>query len=228
MRKSWDVAVFLAITAATSALAAGLARSRVVSWLEAFSVVTGAMCVWLTVKESVWNFPISLVNVTACSVLYFGTGLYADGSLQIVYFVLTAVGWYLWVFGGEKRTELKISRVDANSHAVVMATATVLTFVLWSVLHAAKGSATFWDGLTTALSLGAQWLLNQKRLENWLWWIVADLIYVPLYVYKELYLMSLLYGVFLVMATMGYLQWRRSLLEQRARGLDVLTVGSAA
>jgi nicotinamide mononucleotide transporter len=65
------------------------------------------------------------------------------------------------------------------------------------------------DAATTALSLCAQWLLNRKLLENWYFWIVVDVLYIPMYAYKELYLTSLLYVVFLAMATMGLLEWQR-------------------
>jgi nicotinamide mononucleotide transporter len=200
------------------------------SWLEAFVFVTGAVCVWLTVKESTWNFPVSLVNVAACFVLLFQSQLYADASLQILFFVLTAIGWYLWIFGGAKHMPLKVSLVDPRAHSWVIAGMTALALVLWGALHAINGTATFGDALVTALSVGAQVLLNYKRLENWLWWILADIVSIPLYLYKSLYLMALLYCVFLVMATMGYLQWRRTWQKQQATaagGSDGPTVGLA-
>ena len=89
-----------------------------------------------------------------------------------------------------------------------------MTLLFWSTLRYIGGSASFWDALTTAICLGAQWLLNRKRLENWIFWIVADCIYVPLYLYKQLYLTSLLYAVFLVMAGIGLAQWRATWRRQ--------------
>ena len=87
---------------------------------------------------------------------------------------------------------------------------------LWQLLHYAGGSSSFFDALTTSISLGAQWLLNRKRLENWILWIIADVIYVPLYLYKALYLTSILYAVFLAMAAMGLLQWLATWRKQLA------------
>jgi len=200
-----------------SALMACICIVAVIMWwngasslLESLSFVTGAACVWLTVKESVWNFPLSLINVSTFFVVFFQSRLLADASLQIVYFILTLIGWYLWLYGGEQRTALRVVRTRRRESWLVALSVAAMTLLFWRTVRYIGGSASFWDALTTALSLGAQWLLNRKRLENWIYWIVADVIYVPLYLFKALYLTSLLYAVFLVMATMGYLQWRAS------------------
>lgn len=125
-----------------------------------------------------------------------------------MYFVLGVIGWYLWLYGGQRRTALTISRVSRQEAIVVTIVGIALTILLWQTLHLLGGSASFWDALTTSLSLCAQWLLNRKRLESWYCWIAVDLIYIPLYLYKDLRLTSLLYAIFLCMATMGFLQWR--------------------
>jgi nicotinamide mononucleotide transporter len=199
------------------------------SWLEAASFVTGAACVWLTVKESIWNFPIGLVNVATFSVVFFRAGLFADAGLQVVYFVLGIMGWYLWLYGGENRSRLRIRRAGAGELLLVAILVVAGTFALWTLLTKVGGSASFWDALTTSLSLAAQWLLNRKRLESWLGWILVDVIYVPLYIYKELYLTAVLYAVFLVMAIKGYQAWRRNCIAESA-ALDtgpVVGVGEA-
>jgi nicotinamide mononucleotide transporter len=215
MGKRFDTLILGGLTLATAALAAiMLWRRQTTSW-EAASFVTGAVCVWLTVKENVWNFPIGLANNVTFCVVFFGSRLFADASLQIVYFVLGVIGWYLWLYGGEKRTELHIARAPMRENALVGASVVALTVGMWQTLHFVGGSASFWDALTTAISLGAQWLLNKKRLETWFLWILADVIYVPLYVYKHLYLTAFLYAVFLVMAVMGYWQWRERWKKQK-------------
>jgi nicotinamide mononucleotide transporter len=185
------------------------------SLLETIGFITGAICVWLTVRQSVWNFPWGLVSVVAFSVVFAQSKLYADAGLQIVYFALGVMGWYLWLYGGEDHSQLKVARASRFELVAVIGTAAVLTITLWKSLHHVGGSASFWDALTTSISLGSQWLLNRKKLENWFGWIVVDIIYIPLYVYKELYLTAILYAIFLVMATIGLLQWRKSWLENR-------------
>lgn len=203
-----QTAVLASLTAAVAVLALVGVRLGLSTWLEAASVVTGAVCVWLTVRENVWNFPISLANVSLFCVLFFGERLYADSGLQVVYFALALVGWRMWLHGGERGTALRISRVPRREAALVAAAGVVLTGVLWITLRHVGGSASFFDALTTSFSLCAQWLLNRKYVESWYVWIAADLVYIPLYAYKELYLTAALYTVFLVMATMGLLHWR--------------------
>jgi nicotinamide mononucleotide transporter len=85
------------------------------------------------------------------------------------------------------------------------------TWVLREILQAVNGSAPLWDAVTTALSIAAQYLLCRKRIENWFFWIAADVIYVPLYLSKQLPLTALLYGGFLVLCVIGWRRWRKEL-----------------
>ena len=187
------------------------------SALEAVSFATGAVAVWLVVKENIWNFPIGIINTAGYSVVFFEARLYGDASLNVVYCALGIIGWYLWLHGGEHRTKLHVSRAAPSELSLVALGVTLSTLLLWKTLHFVGGSSSFWDALTTSLSLGAQWLLNRKKLENWHIWIVADVIYVPLYVSRGLNLTALLYAVFLVMAVIGLLRWREVCREQGAR-----------
>jgi len=205
--KSRETALLASLTAAVTVMAAAGVFLGVSRPLEAVSVVTGAVCVWLTVRENVWNFPVSLANVATFCVVFFTARLYADAGLQVVYFILTVAGWYLWLHGGEQGTALRVSRVGRREGAWVVAAGAALTLALWLTLRHVGGSASFFDALTTSISLCAQWMLNRKQVENWHAWIAADAVYVPLYTYKGLYLTAGLYAVFLVMATLGLLRW---------------------
>jgi nicotinamide mononucleotide transporter len=212
--KSHGTIFLLALTLLTSALAAYMAQSGRASWLEAASFVTGAVCVWLTVRENIWNFPIGLLNVITFSVVFFRAGLFADAGLQVVYFTLGCIGWYMWLFGGARHTKLKIARASQTEISIIAVFVVGMTLGLWKLLSHVGGSASFWDALTTTLSLASQWLLNRKRLESWIGWIVVDVIYVPLYLYKSLYLTAVLYAVFLCMAVIGLRQWHASWRQQ--------------
>lgn len=203
------------LTLATTTVAAFMIGMGHASWLEGASFVTGAVCVWLTVKESVWNFPIGLLNVMTFSVVFMRAQLYADAGLQVVYFVLGIIGWYLWLYGGEDRGRLRVSRLPPVEGLVVAVFGVVAAVVLTWYLRRVGGSAPFWDATTTALSLCAQWLLNRKYLESWHCWIAVDVVYVPLYLSKSLYLTAVLYAVFLCMAVLGLLAWRSAWLKNR-------------
>lgn len=226
---SKEAVTMIGMCAVAGAIAVTMALSGRATWLEAASFVTGAICVWLTVKESIWNFPIGLLNVATFSVVFFKSRLFADAGLQVVYFVLGVIGWRLWLRGGEDRTQLRISRAPALELLLIAAFVVGGTLGLRQLLHLAGGSASFWDALTTSLSLASQWLLNRKRLESWAGWILVDAIYVPLYIYKELYLTAILYAIFFAMAVMGWRAWQRTFRDAQAQAKfgPLVGVGSA-
>ncbi len=181
---------------------------------EVLGFVSGGLCVWLTVEENVWNWPVGIVNSIFFAALFLRTRLFADMSLQVLYIILGFLGWYLWLHGGERHSRLLVSRLRLTlglGLAVLTALSTCgMTYYLGSI----RDAAPFWDALTTTLSLAAQYLLTKKLIENWLVWMTADVIYVALYAYKHLYLTSVLYGLFLALCVLGLRQWRRSLVNQ--------------
>lgn len=187
-----------------------------ISVTEAWGFATGGVCVWLVVREHMWNWPIGLANNVFFFALFFQSRLYADMGLQVIYFGLGAYGWFNWMHGGEKRTALTVSRTTRTEWVAIIVMIPLCTWGLRAVLVALSGAAPFWDSLTTVVSLAAQYLLCRKRLENWYLWIAADLVYVPLYLARELPLTAALYGVFLLMCLIGVREWSRSWRSQKA------------
>ena len=194
------------------------------SWPEIWGVVTGAWCVWLTARQSLWNFPIGIVNNIFFGILFFQSRLYGDTSLQVVYLVLGVFGWALWI--GGKRGEAALPVTRASRFDVIACALFLLISVplMMRFLHLAGGAVPLWDALTTALSLAAQYLLSRKRLENWWIWILADLIYVPLYIHRGLYLTSALYGLFLILCLIGLRDWRKSMAPATAATAPVAPI----
>jgi nicotinamide mononucleotide transporter len=191
---------------------------------ETLGFVTGVACVYLVVKESIWNFPLGIANNLFFLVLFTGARLYADAGLQIVYLALGIQGWHLWLRGGENRSVLRITRASARLLAALGMVILVGTAGLMAVLRLAKGSAPLMDSFTTVLSLAAQYLLNNKKIENWYFWIAADVIYIWLYISRGLHLTAILYFVFLGLCIAGLANWRRILAPQSSPGLAEGTV----
>jgi nicotinamide mononucleotide transporter len=175
---------------------------------ELAGFLTGAASVYLTVKANILNFPVGLANSAFFLVLFLSAGLYADSALQIVYLVLGAVGWWQWVYGGAGRSRLEVGRTSATGLVTMVGLVAVATVPLTIILTAAHDIAPFWDALTTSLSLAAQWLLNTKKVENWYFWIAADVVYIPLYFVKDLWLTAIVYVIFLAMCVAGLRSWR--------------------
>ncbi len=185
--------------------------------LEWIAAIAGAVSVFLSARQNIWSWPTAIVNVSLYSYIFYRAGLYSDMGLQGVYLTLSVYGWYHWLRGGEGHTTLKVSRARRRVWLASAAFALVFWVALWQLTARLPGVSLPWldSGLTT-LSLVAQWRMTRKIVENWILWIVADVVYVPMYLYKQLYVTAGLYAVFLVLAIVGLVQWRRSLRADAA------------
>ncbi len=204
-----EVLVISAVT--TLLLAASWFKWLPLDLMEALGFATGAVCVWLVTKGNIWNWPVGLANNLFFAVLFWKARLFADFGLQGIYLILGIYGWWEWLRGGESHTRLAISRSSRSEWIGIAVFLVIGTWGLREILQAVNGSAPLWDAVTTALSLAAQYLLCRKRIENWFFWIAADVIYVPLYLSKQLPLTALLYGGFLVLCVIGWRRWRKEL-----------------
>jgi nicotinamide mononucleotide transporter len=188
--------------------------SESISALEWVAFLTGVVSVYLSTRENVWSWPTAIVNVALYFLLFREAGLYSDMGLQLVYLALSVYGWYEWLYGGANRTELHVSRAAPRLWLVSIGAGLVVWLGLASITSRIQGVALpYLDAGLTTVSLVAQWMMTRKVLENWLLWILADLVYVPMFVYKGLCLTAGLYAIFLVLAVMGWVQWRRSWRE---------------
>ena len=158
-----------------------------------------------------WNWPIGIVGSGLSVALFLSRRLWGDAGLNGLYVVLGIVGWWAWLRGGENRTELPMGRGGWRSLLFGAVAGALLTVIFTLYFRRINDSAPFLDGLTTAYSLVAQALLTRRLIENWLFWIFVDIIYVPLYIKRDLNLYAVLYAGFLALAVWGYLSWRTSL-----------------
>jgi nicotinamide mononucleotide transporter len=187
-----------------------------VSWTEIAGFATGALCVWLIVKQNVWNFPAGIANNVFFIVLFTQAGLYADAGLQVICIALALLGWYWWLHGGLNRGRLTVRSTPKVAWLAICLGSAVGTAALsWVLSTWTNSTVAGWDSLTTTMSLVATLMLNRKWLGNWLVWIAADVIYIALYASKGLWLTSLLYALFLIMCLQGIREWRSSLRASR-------------
>jgi nicotinamide mononucleotide transporter len=181
------------------------------SCLELTAVVFGIVSVYLSVREHIWSWPTAIVNVSLFFLLFFEAGLYSDMGLQLVYLGLSIYGWYEWLYGGQGRTVLKVTRTPPKTWGRLAGAAVILWMALAAVTSRLPGaSLPYLDAATTTTSLVAQWMMTRKLLENWLLWVIVDVVYIGMFIRKELYLTAVNYSVYLVLAAMGYLAWRKS------------------
>lgn len=176
---------------------------------DALGFATGLLCVWFTAKASVWNFPWGILNSLILGIVFLDQKLFADSALQIVFIVLSAQGWWQWSTRSGRPTS-GFHSTTLREQAWLLGIAALLALLLWGVLVELRGSAPPLDALITALSLCAQWQLNRRQVSSWYWWIAVDLISVPLYWSRGLYLIAGLYVIFLALCVHGLRNWQRS------------------
>lgn len=182
------------------------------SFLELFAAVFGAVSVYLSVRQNIWSWPAAIVNVVIYAVVFYRAKLYADMGLQVIYTLLSIYGWYEWLYGGQHRTELHVSRTTPRLAALLVVVGLGGAGALGLLLRGATDAALpFMDSFLSSTSLVAQWMMTRKKVENWLVWIGVDVLYVGMFTYKHLYVTAVLYLVFLVLAIQGWIDWRRSL-----------------
>jgi len=206
---------------ADQAIAASLAGAlRATSPVELVAVAFGLVSVYLSAREHIVSWPTAIVNVAIFFFLFWKAKLYADAVLQLFYLALSAYGWYEWMYGGARHTRLKVSRATRMNWMVVTPLFLAGGIGLGAVLARYTDSPMpYFDALLTSASLVAQWMMTRKLLENWVIWILADLVYVPVFIMRGLPLTALQYAIFLVLAAIGYVGWRQSLRMTTAEGV---------
>jgi nicotinamide mononucleotide transporter len=181
-----------------------------ISPVEIIGFVFGIAGVWLTIKENTWCFPVGLINVIVSLVLFFQQKLYSDAIQQAVYIVLLSYGWYKWIAGKDYEKDLEISFSSKKLLFILLAICIVCSITAGALFKKySDASLPYWDATATALSFVAQWMIAKKKIENWIIWTVVNLMYIGIYIYKDLFLYALLFFIYLILAIQGWLQWRQ-------------------
>ena len=181
------------------------------TYVELLGFITGALNVWLVTRENIWSWPLGIVNALLYVVVYERTGLYSDTGLQVVYFVLSCYGWWHWLRGGTDNAPVQVTRTSRGLWMKLAAVGVATWIVLFSITSRIPGSALpMLDAALVSISLIAQWMMTRKLLENWILWIAVDIVYIPTLVVKGLQLTAVLYAIFLALAILGLVQWKKS------------------
>ena len=176
--------------------------------LELVGFVATLLNVWLLARNKVLGWPVGLVAVAAYAVVFFDAKLYADTLLQGFFFVTGVLGWYDWKFGGAGRTERPIARLSPRGWTLTLLAIVATSALLGGAFHLFTDAARpFLDSALTGASVVGQLLLVRRVLDNWVVWIAADVLYVPLYLSRDLPLTALLYAGLVVLAWKGWRDW---------------------
>ena len=183
--------------------------------LETSGVITGILCVYLAAKNKIWSWPFAVISVIIYIFIFWNAKLYADMGLQVYFLIMNFYGWYFWSQTNENE-KTPVSSITARE--VILSIIGIIGFTIGLGFFLYKGtdaSFPFLDSFCTACSIVAQVFLARKVMENWLIWIFVDVIYVGVYMVKDLHLTAGMYALYIYIAAMGYIEWRRKFLQTK-------------
>ncbi len=179
--------------------------------IEIIAVSFTLLSVILTIKKSIWCWPVGIIGIIVYFYLMVHVKLYADAGLQAFFFIQSVYGWYLWS-NRKQKNEFKVTRLSMYNTIIVILILALGTLVCGYILHMyTNASITFIDSFLSIGSIIATQLLTKKKLESWILWMILDIIYVGVFFYKDLTLSSLLYAIFFILAIQGYKSWMKSM-----------------
>ncbi len=191
---------------------------RYLDSLEILGLVTGLLAVWWLIRQNILTWPAGIIYILASLIIFWKEKLYADFALHIFFLGMNIYGWYFWSLG--KKTE---------NHKVPVTGISWSTLVILTLLSFAGIALTgyflseftdaalpYWDSATTVLSLTGMWLTARKKIENWYFWMIVDVLATGIYYYKGIYFYSILYMIYIALAVSGYLSWKSSMNKKVA------------
>ncbi len=187
------------------------------SWMEIVAASLGIISVWYAKKANILVYPTGIVSVLLYVYICFNAQLYADMGINAYYFIFSIYGWIMWSRKDENKEELPVTYSGRKTWLFSIGVFLISLVIIQVLLRIFKANdVVYWstfvpytDTFTTAVAILGMWLMAIKKVENWLFWIAADVVSVPLYLYKHLVFTSFQYLVFLIIAVLGYYEWRK-------------------
>ena len=189
------------------------------NWLELFAALLGIISVWYARKENILVFPFGIANVLIYVYICFVARLYANAGINVVYLISNIYGWYMWSRTDADSQKLQITRNSPKQNVfswtavalIYVAVFFLLRFVNRTDTEYIQSYLPYIDSFNTAFFLVATILMALKKLENWQFWIIGNIVSIPIYASQGLYFTSGQYTVFLVLAILGWREWKRKI-----------------
>ncbi len=182
--------------------------------MEITAVLFGFASVWFSKENNILVFPTGLISTSIFVYLLFKGQLLGDMMINGYYFIMSLYGWYIWTRKVDSKNVTPISRITKKEQiigVVIFASTLVLVYEVYQFFKMWTNWVAYVDTLTTALFFVGMWLMAKRKIENWYFWIIADIISVPLYLYKGLTFTSIQYFGFTILAIFGFLAWKKNL-----------------
>ena len=203
---------------------------NIIPILELIGTGFALVSVWLTTRQNIWCWPVSIICPLIYIFIFYESKLYADSGLQVFYVAVSFYGWYEWLYGKKDEEEgiekhlvsgetgalyngqsLRVSKASGMMWLSTLVIGSIITVGMALLLQRTDSTMPWIDAGATAFSLVATWMVARKVLENWVYWIVIDAVYVGMSIYKGLYITGGQYFIFTVLAAYGYWEWKKEM-----------------
>ncbi|MBT8277483.1 MAG: nicotinamide riboside transporter PnuC [Bacteroidia bacterium] len=181
--------------------------------LEVTAALFGIASVWFAKKESIWVYPAGIISTAIYVYICFMYTLYGDLIINVYYTGMSIYGWYMWthIIEGEHIEITTSSPSDSFKALVIFAVTAAFVICVYLYFDRFDRLTDYFDTFTTGIFFAAMWLMANKKIEHWTLWIVGNIISIPLYFIKGLGFTGIQFMIFLILAILGYNEWKRSL-----------------
>ena len=188
--------------------------------MELSGLVFGLLCVIFLIRQNILTWPTGITYVLISFVIFWQQRLYGDLLLHVFFLILNIYGWYFWVKGKKKKEEeVPVTNLDPYTFFVLglISVAGIYGFGLFLetlpkwIEGIPEASLPYWDSTTSVLSVIAMWLTARKKIENWIIWLIVDILATGIYFYKGIEFYAILYMVYIGLAISGYMVWKKSM-----------------
>lgn len=182
--------------------------------LEIVAVLFGFLSVWFSKRENILVYPTGIISTAIFVYILLIYGLLGDMLINAYYFAMSILGWYIWTRKVDATHFIPITKTTGKEKkwgVLLFVAALLFVIAVYLIFEKFNSWTAYVDTLTTAIFFVGMWLMAKKKLENWTFWIIGDIISIPLYLYKGLVFSSIQYLLFTIIAIFGYLAWKKNL-----------------
>ena len=182
-------------------------------FFEIVAVIFGLLSVWFSKNNNILVYPTGMISTSIFTYLLFKWGLLGDMMINAYYFIMSIYGWYIWT---RKKNNIvtpisKISNYEKKISLFIFISSLIFVYGIYNYFDKWGSLTSYIDNITTAIFFVGMWLMAKRKIENWIFWIIGDIISFPLYFYKGLTFTSLQYFIFTIIAISGYYSWKKIL-----------------
>lgn len=182
--------------------------------LEIIAIIFGFLSVWYSKQENILVYPTGIINTAIFVYILFMYDLLGDMLINAYYFAMSLFGWYYWTQKDANNNVIPVTKTTKSEYiwsVVIFVLTTLFVIIIYILNNKFNTWTAYVDTLTTAIFFVGMWLMAKKKLENWIYWIIGDIISIPLYLYKGLVFTSFQFLLFTVIAIYGYKAWKKSI-----------------